>query len=324
MGTNQYKILENRPLFKALQSVTVQWYTHSMNRRLITFLAATALVVAFMPSALSASTVSVNVLPASIIQGDPVMITVTGASLSDIASATVGRTPIRFFSYNGTTTAFYGSSIDDKVGTGTVMVSFEDGSKASASFVVAKRYNPSEYLPVPAQLGGNSVANQAAFVTQLAKDNASIAAVYSRMDKALWTAPFAFPVASTSANPLVVTDPYGYNRASGVETVTHKGVDFRAPPGTPVYAVDRGVVRVAKYYATYGNTVIVDHGLGLLSMYMHLSKLSVTAGQLILRGQQIGLSGETGYAEGPHLHLSIRLNGQSVDPMAFYALFGLK
>jgi murein DD-endopeptidase MepM/ murein hydrolase activator NlpD len=173
-------------------------------------------------------------------------------------------------------------------------------------------------------LGGNSVANQAVVLSILTKENAAIAAVYSRMDKALWTSGFAFPVASTTGSPLTVTDPYGYNRDSGANTITHKGVDFHAPPGTPVYAVNRGVVRVAKSYTVYGNTVIVDHGLGLLSMYMHLSKMSVYPGQLVTKGQRLGLSGETGYAEGPHLHLTVRIGGVSVDPMGFFALFGAK
>jgi len=91
------------------------------------------------------------------------------------------------------------------------------------------RVRPTESLPVPAQLGGNSVANQARVISMLAKENAAIAAVYSRTDKALWTSGFAFPVASTTDSPLTVTDPYGYNRDSGANTITHKGVDFHAP-----------------------------------------------------------------------------------------------
>ncbi|MDE1975387.1 MAG: M23 family metallopeptidase [Patescibacteria group bacterium] len=274
------------------------------------------------------SPIDVTVSPARITQGDPVMITVSGASTTDIASAVVenaaDKTSIPVFDHGGIVTALYGSSIDERVGTDTVAVSFKDGRTARASFAVAKRYNPAEYLPVPPQLGGNSIANQQAFLAELAKDNSIIAGVYSRTDGPLWSAPFIFPVASTIAEPRVVTDPYGYNRDSGAATVTHKGVDFRAPPGTPVYAIDRGIVRQARAFTVYGNTVIIDHGLGLISMYMHLSKIDVRVGELVQGGQAIGLSGETGYAEGPHLHLSIRLNGQSIDPMAFYALFGVK
>jgi murein DD-endopeptidase MepM/ murein hydrolase activator NlpD len=248
------------------------------------------------------------------------MITISGTSTMPVKSAP----PLSFFIYRDVPTALYGTDINQKTGTTTITATFGDGSRASGSFVIMPRIRPTESLPVPETLGGNSVANQALVLTMLAKENAAIAAVYSRTDKALWTSSFAFPVASTTDSPLTVTDPYGYNRDSGANTITHKGVDFHAPPGTPVYAVNRGVVRVAKSYTVYGNTVIIDHGLGLLSMYMHLSKMSVAPGQLVTKGQRLGLSGETGYAEGPHLHLTIRIGGVSVDPMGFFALFGVK
>lgn len=266
-----------------------------------------------------------HISPASVVQGDPVMITLAGTTTAaDVKSAAAGGLPVFFFTYQGVTTALYGTGINQKPGTTTVTVAFKDGSSVSGSLVVAPRVKPEEDVPIPADLGGNSAASGAALLLVLDKENADLAAVYSRTDKALWTDTFAFPTASTSANPRVVTDPYGYNRDSGTETITHKGVDFRAPPGTPIYAVNRGVVRVAKTYIAYGNTVIVDHGLGLLSMYMHLSKIDVAPGQLVQKGQLLGLSGETGYAEGPHLHLTIRIDGVSIDPMSFYSLFGVK
>jgi murein DD-endopeptidase MepM/ murein hydrolase activator NlpD len=85
--------------------------------------------------------------------------------------------------------------------------------------------------------------------------------------------------------------------------------------------MNRGVVRLSKKLNTYGNTVVVDHGLGLMTMYMHLSKREVVEGQLVLRGQEIGKSGQTGYAEMPHLHVSIRIAGISIDPMKFMDFF---
>ena len=77
----------------------------------------------------------------------------------------------------------------------------------------------------------------------------------------------------------------------------------------------------AKNYTVYGGTVIVNHGLGVQSLYMHLSRISATAGTTVKRGQLIGYSGETGYAVGPHLHLSIKVNGVSIDPKAFFNIF---
>jgi murein DD-endopeptidase MepM/ murein hydrolase activator NlpD len=261
-----------------------------------------------------------SITPASPLQGEPVMITISGTSTIPVKSDPA----LLFFRYRGVPTALYGADISQRTGTTTVTVTFGDGSRASGSFVIMPRVRPTESLPVPAQLGGNSIVNQARVLSTLTKENADLAAIHSRTDKALWTGAFSYPVASTTGSPRTVTDPYGYNRDSGANTITHKGVDFHAPPGTPIYAVNRGVVRVAKNYTVYGNSVIIDHGLGLLSMYMHLSRMVAAPGQLIQQGQLIGYSGETGYAEGPHLHLTIRIGGVSIDPMRFFALFGVK
>lgn len=86
-------------------------------------------------------------------------------------------------------------------------------------------------------------------------------------------------------------------------------------------AMNRGIVRVAKTFRNYGEVVVVDHGLGLMSFYLHLSKMKVNEGELVKRGQTIGLSGQTGYTLSPHLHLSLRINNNSIDPVKFMELF---
>jgi murein DD-endopeptidase MepM/ murein hydrolase activator NlpD len=121
-------------------------------------------------------------------------------------------------------------------------------------------------------------------------------------------------------NP-VVTDLYGTVRETGVYSVTHRGTDFRASIGTDVYPINRGVVRFAGTLPTYGKAVIVDHGLGITSLYLHLSKIHVVVGQLALPTQIIGKSGDTGFSGGPHLHLSIKIDGVSIDPETFLVLF---
>ena len=98
-------------------------------------------------------------------------------------------------------------------------------------------------------------------------------------------------------------------------------MDLRAVKGTKVAAMERGVVRLAKTFDVYGKTIVIDHGLGVMTFYMHLSKINVNQGQLVTRGQIIGLSGDTGYAESPHLHITVRINNISVDPIEFLDLF---
>ncbi|BDM83402.1 hypothetical protein AM10699_62630 (plasmid) [Acaryochloris marina MBIC10699] len=97
----------------------------------------------------------------------------------------------------------------------------------------------------------------------------------------------------------------------------HAGTDFGAPTGAPIFAADSGTVIVAEWYGGYGNTVIVDHGNGLTTLYGHCSELYVTVGQGVQRGQTIAAIGSTGLSTGPHLHFEVRQQGEPVDPLAY-------
>ena len=88
--------------------------------------------------------------------------------------------------------------------------------------------------------------------------------------------------------------------------------------------MNSGIVRIAHRYSDYGGTIVIDHGQGVQTFYMHMSKLKVKPGQKVKRGQLIGLSGDTGYALGPHLHLTVRVHDVSVDPQLFMDLKSIK
>jgi murein DD-endopeptidase MepM/ murein hydrolase activator NlpD len=96
----------------------------------------------------------------------------------------------------------------------------------------------------------------------------------------------------------------------------HSGVDFVAPSGTPVVAAGRGCVSTAGYFADgYGNLVVIQHRLGMTSMYAHLSRIDVSPGQCLVAGNRVGLVGSTGVSSGPHLHFELRIRGAVVDPL---------
>ena len=127
------------------------------------------------------------------------------------------------------------------------------------------------------------------------------------------TAQFSFPLDNTAAP---VTDAYGYKKhpITGKETF-HPGIDLDEAAGRAVYAIGAGTVTTAEYDGAWGYYVVIDHGDGYQSLYAHMSSLQAEAGQTVEQGESIGFVGSTGWTTGPHLHLSIYENGETVDPM---------
>jgi murein DD-endopeptidase MepM/ murein hydrolase activator NlpD len=102
----------------------------------------------------------------------------------------------------------------------------------------------------------------------------------------------------------------------------HGGADFLSPAGTPIHAPDSGRVVLARDLYFTGNTVVIDHGLGVFSLLAHLSVVDVHQGEFVSRGDIVGQVGATGRVTGPHLHWAVRMNGARVDPMAVLATIG--
>ncbi len=262
------------------------------------------------------SSASLVVFPEAPIQGEPIMIAVEGVAVpTDVTDITFGVTPLKVFLYNGRPTAFFGFDLNRKPATTTITVTFEDGTLLTKEVVIGKREKIEAPLGIPQALGGNTPQAATKLVTTLAQENQSLLGLRTGT-KTFWKEKFRYPV----VNP-VVTDAYGYSRKTGAYSIAHKGTDFRAVEGTRVTVMNRGVVRVAKEYRNYGKTIVVDHGLGLQTFYMHLSKIGVNVGELVLPGQVIGRSGKTGYAEFPHLHITVRIGEISIDPMRFLSFF---
>ncbi|AMK12653.1 M23 family metallopeptidase [Pseudodesulfovibrio indicus] len=129
----------------------------------------------------------------------------------------------------------------------------------------------------------------------------------------LWTLPLERPVDG------IVLSVYGARRIlNGKPKNPHRGLDFRSPMGNPVKSVAAGkVILVGDHYYA-GNSVYVDHGNGVVSMYFHLSEPTVKEGDAVERGQTVGLTGMTGRATGPHLHFSLSVLGELVDPAGLF------
>lgn len=130
-----------------------------------------------------------------------------------------------------------------------------------------------------------------------------------------WSGQFVAPAEAA------ISDVFGSQRIfNGVASSPHLGLDFRVPSGTPVHAMNDGTVLLARALYFEGNFIAVDHGQGLLTLYLHLSEFKVKEGEHVTRGQEIGLSGGTGRATGPHLHVAVRWQGTYLDPASLIHL----
>jgi len=136
------------------------------------------------------------------------------------------------------------------------------------------------------------------------------AALAQVSDEQLWQGLFAWPVRGR------VTTGFGLARTiNGAIQYRHRGLDISAPAGTWVFAVAAGAVTLVREdFRLHGKTIVLDHGQGVGSLYLHLSEILVREGERVTRGQRIGRVGATGAATGPHLHWGVYVAGQAVDP----------
>ena len=170
---------------------------------------------------------------------------------------------------------------------------------------------PLEHLTLPQ----NMVTPDAASQVRIDREHKQLKKLYALRSPRFWTR-FERPVDEE------VSSVFGKRRLlNGMPKSPHSGTDFRSPAGTPVRSLSSGrVVMVADLFYT-GKTVVVDHGEGLLSLYAHLSEALVDEGNELMVGELLGKVGSTGRSTGPHLHLTVRLLEERVDPLALLAVF---
>ncbi|MCF8060680.1 MAG: M23 family metallopeptidase [Bacteriovoracaceae bacterium] len=174
-----------------------------------------------------------------------------------------------------------------------------------ADFYVVKKDFPSERLNVDKK----RVFLNKKDAARAARENKLRAKAYaSSPNRPLFFEPFILPIES------FVTSIYGSKRIFNKKKQTqHLGTDYRAAVGVPIKAANRGKVVISRDFFYTGNTIIIDHGLGIFTMYGHLSKRHVQEGEVVTIGDIIGLAGATGRVTGPHLHWGVTVNGFAIE-----------
>jgi len=196
-----------------------------------------------------------------------------------------------------------------------IALSFADGRERQQqeSIAVAAKSFPTTELEVEPGYVELSPENQ----QRAARESAEINAIYASLTpERLWAEPFLVPVDGVTGGR-----NFGHRRVfNGQPRAPHSGTDLPAGTGTPIRASNRGRVVLAKELFFSGNAVFLDHGLGLYSVYLHLSEIQVEPGMIVERGEVVGLAGATGRVTGPHLHWGVRVLDARVDPFTLLEL----
>ena len=217
----------------------------------------------------------------------------------------------------GMWTALVGIDLDVKPGTYAVTADTDTEAgplHATSDLVVKPHAFPTRRLTVKAAF----VTPPASELERIDQEARLLEAIWkSPGGERLWTGPFVRPV------PGAANSAFGTRSIfNGVPRNAHGGADFLSPGGTPIHAPNDGRIVVARSLYFSGNTVVIDHGLGLFSMLAHLSAIDVQEGGRVTAGQVIGQVGATGRVTGPHLHWAVRAGGARVDPLSLLALLG--
>ena len=162
------------------------------------------------------------------------------------------------------------------------------------------------------------VSPPAALRDRILQEAAELSALWTRSGPGrLWTGPFVLPVPGRAVSRFGTRSVF-----NGKPRSPHAGADFLSPAGTPIEAPNAGRVVLARNLYFSGNTVVIDHGLGLFSTLAHLSEFQVREDEQVVPGQIVGRVGATGRVTGPHLHWAVRASGARIDPLSLLALLG--
>ncbi len=272
----------------------------------------------FSASAAPAAKWSAQWEPTKLVNGSPVLFRVAAPlQLTELQGNFLGQE----FSFRSSTAChcwygFAGVSLATKPGTYTLRVEgkSQTGKEATMSYAVvvgAAHYPTSTIKVAPAFVEPPKEVQPVIAAADVAKKQA-----FATMDpNPLWSGAFERPTQTETSG--VFGSARVYN---GVKKSQHQGLDFRASTGTPVHATNAGTVILARPLYFEGNCVMLDHGQGLMTIYMHLSEFKVKEGEKVTAGQLIALSGGTGRSTGPHLHFAVRWRGEYLDPRTLLEL----
>lgn len=255
----------------------------------------------------------VSITPATLRPGDVARIEIAGLDSGEQITATLLDQDLAFHFDDETRTwrAFAGVDLDRKPAAYQLRIRH---SGRGSDVIRAVQVTPRSFRVRRLRVSSEFVDPPAEALAHIAEDSAVLAEAYARASPKKWTGAFVLPVDGQPTSNFGTRSYY-----NGQPRSPHAGVDFVGEPGTPVRAANHGEVIVARSMYFTGNTIVVDYGDRLFSVFAHLSEMHVKPGDIVEPATVVGLVGATGRVTGPHLHWSVRLNGARIDPLSLIA-----
>ena len=251
-------------------------------------------------------------------QGDVLLVNVTDKSGISTISGTMFNKPVHFYkNYAGKKyTALVGIDLDTKPDIYKLTLNVAETTGKKTSMEYRFRIKPANFGTQKLTLPSSKVTLDDDTLKQVEIEKEKTGKVWEIFTEVrLWDGNFIQPVAGD------MSDNFGLRRIiNGEQKSPHTGVDVDAPEGAPVQASNSGRAIFTDDQFFSGKTLIINHGLGLFTMYFHLSEILVTGGANVIKGDVVARVGKTGRATGPHLHWGFRLNGARINPLALINL----
>jgi murein DD-endopeptidase MepM/ murein hydrolase activator NlpD len=256
--------------------------------------------------------------PAHVVNGSPLLIRVKPPQpVDELTGKWLGHDLA--LTYDPATRAWYslmGVSLETKPGSYLLQVKGNTRTGQEISFERRIAIGKAKHKRISVSVSKKFTEPSAEQLKTIAEDKQVKESLFNRITlQREWSGDFRAPVQAQ------ISDVFGTERVfNGKVQSYHQGLDYGVPSGTSVSALNSGTVLLARNLYFEGNCVMIDHGQGLLTLYLHLSEFAVKEGQRVKRGEVIGLSGGTGRATGPHLHVAVRWQGIYLDPATLMTL----
>jgi len=268
-------------------------------------------IIFFCVPVSQASAFQADVLPAKIHPGDAFMIRVSGLKGATAPSVLLNKRPLSFSSCGDGCYAAI-AAVDLNSSPRTYRIDLRAGKQKKA---LRLRVLKGGFQTIHLTLPEEKVSPCAEDLDRIKKEADLLQSIWEIDSERLWEGDFVLPLENPSSTP------FGTKRIINNETISiHRGMDIRGVEGEEIHASNRGLVVLTEELFFGGNTVVVDHGQGIFTVYMHLSGFNVSPGDIVEKNALLGYVGSTGRSSGPHLHFGVKVAGINTNPVSLTKL----